>query len=169
MASRQRPLPDPEISPEIEILIALLDEGYEKKAWHGPNLKGAIRGLSVEQAVWRPRSDRHSIAEHVLHAAYWKYVVRRRLRNEARGSFPLKGSNWFAVGPAVSQAEWKSHLGLLDAEHRALRQAVLELDADQLHNVPQGAKYTHLKTITGIADHDVYHAGQIQLLKRLQK
>jgi hypothetical protein len=160
---------EPAVASDIAILVRLVDEGYDKKAWHGPNLKGSIRLLSAEQAVWRPRPDRHCIAEQVLHAAYWKYVVRRRLRGDARGSFALKGSNWFPVLATLSAAEWKAHVTLLESEHRLLRQTITTFPADHLHEVSPGAKVSHLATILGIAAHDVYHAGQIQLLKRLQQ
>jgi hypothetical protein len=157
------------LTPEMAILVRLVDEGYDKKAWHGPNLKGSIRGLLVEQATWRPEADRHCIAEQVLHAAYWKYTVRRRLRGDARGSFPLKGSNWFPVPSTLSAAEWRAHVALLDSEHRLLRETVASFPGDRLQEVAPGAKVSHLATIMGIAAHDVYHAGQIQLLKRLQR
>jgi hypothetical protein len=104
-----------------------------------------------------------------LHAAYWKYTVRRRLRSDARGSFALKGSNWFPVPATLSPAEWKAHVALLESEHRLLRQTILTFSADRLHEVSPGAKVSHLATIMGIAAHDVYHAGQIQLLKRLEQ
>ncbi len=157
------------IPPEMAVLIRTLDESYEKKAWHGPNLKGSIRGLSPEQAAWRPDPLRHSITEQVVHAAYWKYAVRRRLRGDERGSFPLKGSNWFPVAGPISAEEWKSHTALLDSEHRLLRLAILEFPAERLFDLAQGGKFTNLAIISGIAAHDVYHAGQIQLLKRLQQ
>ena len=160
---------DPVLSPDMAILVRLVDEAYDKKSWHGPNLKGSIRGLSAEQAAWRPRPGRHCIAEQVLHAAYWKYTVRRRLRGDARGSFTLKGSNWFPVPATLSAAEWKAHVALLESEHRLLRETIASFPADRLHEVSPGAKVSHLATIMGIAAHDVYHAGQIQLLKRLQQ
>jgi hypothetical protein len=152
----------------MELLIRILDESYEKKAWHGPNLRGSLRGLSVEQAVWRPGPARHSIAEQVIHAAYWKYAVRRRLRGDSRGSFPLPGSNWFPVLPTLSQSEWKNLVDLLECEHRTLREVIFGFPAERLQEKAQGGKVTNLAIITGIAAHDVYHAGQIQLLKRLQ-
>jgi len=152
----------------MSVLVRILDESYDKKAWHGPNLKGSIRGLSADQAAWRPGPRRHSIAEQVLHAAYWKYAVRRRVRGDLRGSFPLKGSNWIAVLATPSEAEWKSHVALLESEHRALRQAIVEFPAERLLDPAPGGKVTHLAIIAGIAAHDVYHAGQIQLLKRLR-
>jgi uncharacterized damage-inducible protein DinB len=168
MKPRQRPLAELALAPEMSILVRILDESYEKKAWHGPNLKGSIRGLSADQAAWRPGPRRHSIAEQVMHAAYWKYAVRRRLRGDLRGSFPLKGSNWFPILAPLSQAEWKGHVALLESEHRALRQAIHDFPAERLNQLPPGGKVTYLSLVSGIAAHDVYHAGQIQILKRLQ-
>ena len=81
----------------VAMLLDLLDEGYQRKSWHGPNLRGSIRRVTAGQAAWRPAAGRKCIAEIVVHAAYWKYTVRRRILNEKRGSFPLKGSNWFAL------------------------------------------------------------------------
>jgi uncharacterized damage-inducible protein DinB len=156
-------------SPEIASLLQLIDESYEKKAWHGPNLKGAIRGLSAKQAAWRPSPKRHNIWEIVLHCAYWKYIVRRRILGEKRGSFPHKGSNWFARRANVSEKAWREDVRLLDVFHRSMREAVAGLERNELHRVPVGSKVSNSKIITGIASHDLYHAGQIQLMKRLMK
>jgi hypothetical protein len=157
----------PQLHPEIELLLTMIDRGYDKKAWHGPNLKGSIRGLTAAQAAWRPQSKRRSIAEIVLHAAYWKYIVRRRLRGDRRGSFPLPGSNWFAVPASLTEAVWRQYVRLLEAEHTGMRAVIADLPHKQLHETPPGSKVSHLLQITGIAAHDVYHAGQIQLLKKL--
>jgi DinB superfamily len=148
-------------------LLELLDEAYNGKAWHGPTLRGTIRGLDAEQAVWRAAPSRKNIAEQVLHAAYWKYAVRRRLRGEKRGSFSLKGSNWFPVDNSLDQAGWKNHVRLLDDEHQALRLAIVDFPEARWLEKPASSKFTHFETVRGIAAHDLYHAGQIQLLKRL--
>ena len=105
---------------EINLLLRLVDEGYDKKAWHGPNLKGSIRRVTAAEAAWRPSQQRHSIAENVVHCAYWKYAVRRRLTGEKRRSFSLKGSNWFAIASPLGEAGWKEYTTLLDREHLAL-------------------------------------------------
>src|SRR6266545_3527236 len=81
--------------PEIAVLLTFIDEAFDRRSWHGPNLRGSIRGISAQQALWRPAPGRHNIWELVLHAAYWKYVVRRRITGEKRGSFVLGGSNYF--------------------------------------------------------------------------
>ena len=150
------------------LLLDLLDQAFDRKAWHGTNLRGSIRGLDPARATWRAGVDRHNIAEQVLHAAYWKYAVRRKLRGDKRGSFPIKGSNWFPVDADLDQAAWRGHVGLLDEEHRALRQAVDEVPARLWLEKPGGTKYTRAALVQGIAAHDLYHAGQIQLLKRLR-
>jgi len=155
-------------APEIAQLLALLDEAFEKASWHGPNLRGALRGLSAEQAAWRPAPGRHSVHELCVHAAYWKYAVRRRLTGEKRGSFAARGSNWFERG-APDAALWRADLRRLAEEHRLLRAAVSALSPRDLARVPAGARQTTERLVRGIAAHDLYHAGQVQLLKRLQR
>jgi hypothetical protein len=154
--------------PEIRLLLGLLDQAYDKKAWHGPNLRGSVRGLTADQASWRPHPERRSIADIVAHAAYWKYTARRRLRGDKRGSFALKGSNWFVLPSPLPEPDWRHLVTLLETEHRTLYAAVAELPPGRLHQSPPGSKYSNAALITGIAAHDLYHAGQIQLLKRLQ-
>jgi hypothetical protein len=147
-----------------QIILALLDEAYEKKTWHGPNLRQSIKGVTARQAAWRPGPRRHNIWEVMLHAAYWKYAVRRRIEGGKQGSFVLKGSNFFArpeKGKAT-EAAWNADKKLLEREHRALRSTVAKA-----LRTPRSAKY--LYQLYGVALHDVYHAGQIRLLRRLQE
>jgi len=156
----------------IALLLQLLDQGFDAKAWHGPNLRGGLRRVDAAAAVARPQPGRHNIWEHALHAAYWKYTVRRRITGESRGSFPVKGSNWFRrPDPAVHENDWeqawKADLALLDETHRTLRAAVAGLDPRLLGKVTHGAKFETGRVIYSIALHDVYHAGQIALLKKL--
>jgi len=154
---------------ELAVLLRFMDQAFDKKAWHGPNLRGCFRRVTPEAAAWRPAPDRHSIAEIVLHAAYWKYVVRRKLHGLKRGSFPIKGSNWFPVPARLSTEQWAGMIRLLEEEHRRLREAVAAFPLESLHRNPHGSKLTHAVLIEGIACHDVYHAGQIQVLRALWK
>lgn len=154
----------------VATLLASLDQAFDHKSWHGTNLRGSIRGINCETASWRPSPSRHNIWEIVIHSAYWKYVVRRRLLSEKRGSFPLEGSNWFRrpVGPKCTEIEWRADRQLLIDTHKSLRQAVADISVAEFHEKPGGSKFSNLDLILGIAAHDLYHAGQIQLLKRLQ-
>jgi hypothetical protein len=145
------------------LILALLDEGYTKKTWHGPNLRQSLKGVSAKQAAWRPAPGRHNIWELALHAAYWKYVARRRIEGGKRGSFFLKGSNFFPRPEAgkTSEAAWHDDLALLEKEHKAL-----ELAVRRVLKTPRAKKL--LPALYGVAFHDIYHAGQIRLLRRLQ-
>ena len=68
-----------------EPLLVLLDTAYNQTSWqHGPNLRGSLRGVSLDAAAWRPRPGAHNAWELLVHAAYWKYVVWRRLTGAAR-------------------------------------------------------------------------------------
>jgi uncharacterized damage-inducible protein DinB len=146
-----------------DLLVHQLDQAFDGKAWHGPTLRGSLRGLSARDAT-RARAA-HSVAEIALHCAYWKYIARRRLLQLPRGSFAWKGSNWFDLPKPFSQAAWSSILQLLDQEHAALRQAIVEFPTVRLSEIPAGSKVTNATLLVGIAHHDAYHAGQVRLLK----
>jgi hypothetical protein len=155
------------MSSEVRQLLTILDQAYDHTSWHGTNLRGSIRRVSLAQAAWRPNPRRHNIWETVVHAAYWKYAASRRFTGDARGSFPLKGSNWFRRPLEKTDKAWKADIALLDEMHRVLRGAVSRLSAADLVRTPSGKKVSNIALLTGIAAHDVYHAGQIQLLKKL--
>lgn len=157
------------MDPRIDLLLRIVDQAYNKKAWHGTTLRGSIRGLSAKEALWRPASRRHNIWEIVLHTAYWKYAVRRRLRNDEKGSFPRQGSDWPQLPAATNDKAWKRDVALLRAEHLGLLEAIEALRPRELESRARGSTWTHAQTIYGIASHDLYHAGQIQLLKRLRR
>ncbi len=153
----------------LSTIVEQLEEAYRGPSWHGPNLRGSVRRVSAKQAAWKPDRDRKCIAEIIVHAAYWKYIVRRRLRGEKRGSFALKGSNWFALPSPFDEANWRAAVSLLDEQHGLMIDAVREMSVASLASTPAGSKVSNLRLLRGAAMHDVYHAGQIQLLKALQK
>jgi len=144
------------------VISALFDEAFAKKAWHGPNLWQSVKGVTARQAAWRPAPGRHNIWEETLHAAYWKYAVRRRLEGSRRGRFVLKGSNFFPRPEPgkLSEAAWAADKAILLHEHEELRKAIFK----SLRK-PPSPKLAHM--LWGVALHDVYHAGQIRLLRRL--
>jgi hypothetical protein len=154
---------------ELSQLLFLIDTSYDRVSWHGTNLRGSIRGVTPRQAAWRPRRGRHNIWELVVHAAYWKYVAWRRLTSAARRSFPLEGSNWFVRPQQVTSKAWRADIALLEQTHRTLRAAIADLRPADLNRKPPRSKVTMRALVTGVAAHDLYHAGQIQLLKRLHR
>lgn len=151
----------------IITLLRVVDQAFDRRSWHGANLRGSIRGVNAPQARWSPGQDRKCIWDHVLHAAYWKYTVRRRLLREPPGQFARQGSNWFEIVDP-SESAWKSDVRFLIDEHQKLRTVIETIQDRELDQRLEGAKVTPFELIAGIAAHDVYHAGQIQLIKRMQ-
>lgn len=155
--------------PRIGLLLAVLDQAYDSRGWHGTTLRGAVQAVDPAEALWRPMPNRHCIWDLVLHCAYWKYAVRRRLAGAGRRGFPRSPSNWPRVPDRPDERAWGDDLELLDAEHASLRQTVVAMSGRQLDaRSPRGA-WRNIEQIHGVAAHDVYHTGQIQLLKRLMK
>ena len=150
-------------------LLHSLDRAYDRTSWHGPNLRGAIRGVSAAEALRRPARGRNNIAELAVHCAYWKYAVRRKLTGEERGSFPLEGSNFFRRESRAGAARWKADVALLDAMHRALRKAVVAFPPSRWGKDAGRKRYTYHDLVAGVAAHDYYHAGQVRLIKVLAR
>ncbi len=148
------------------LLLALFDEAFDKQAWHGPNLRGSIRRVSAEQAMWRPGPGRRNIAEIVVHCAYWKYAVRRRIRGDKRGSFPLKGSNWFALPNRLTAEQWREYVALLEEQHLVLRQTIATVPWSRLCDTHRRSRQP-VSHVPGVAMHDIYHAGQIRTIRAL--
>jgi DinB family protein len=153
----------------IDLLLDVYDQAFDQRAWHGTPLWGSIRGLTPRAALWRPGVGRHNIWEIVLHTAYWKYIVRRRLTRDAALSFPRAGINWPALPARPDVVAWRRDRALLQEQHRLLRAALARVPAAQLRARGWRSRWTTAQHIYGIASHDLYHAGQIQLLKALRQ
>ncbi len=151
----------------IAMLLEITDQAFDRKSWHGTTLRGALRGLTPEEALWRPGPGRHNIWELALHAAYWKYAVRRRLAGDAIGSFERKPSNRPEIPDPADGSAWKGDVGFLESEHRKLRNTIQSLSPNDLSTRSPRGVWTYAEEIHGIAAHDLYHTGQIQLIKRL--
>lgn len=150
------------------LLLDQLQRAFDRRSWHGSNLMGSLKGVDRTLAVWRPQPGRHNIAEYVLHAAYWKYRLWRLLSGSRRRAFELAGSNFFPRSNFPSEAAWRADLELLRRWHRELVAALAALPAAALDRRPGRQSLTRAQLVMGAAAHDLYHAGQIQLIKRLR-
>lgn len=143
---------------DARVATRLLDEGYGPGAWHGPDMKAALDGVTPELASWRPAPGRHSIAEIALHHAYCVRSVRRRLAATPLEPFVLEGEDWFELsGPKAPS--WDAVRAALESEQKKLAAVVAGLG--------DGVDPERFDLILGITCHAVYHAGQVQLIRRL--
>ena len=150
-----------------EILLGLIDEAYEPQGLARPEPPGLDprprRRPGDASAPARPQEHRRAGAPRRL------LEIRRPPPAPGRQAefIPDRGEQLVPVEETLDPAGWKAHVELLDDTHQALRLAIVELPGDRWPEAAPGSKYTYLETVRGIAAHDLYHAGQIQLLKRL--
>ena len=150
---------------EIRRINDQLKRAFEGKAWHGPSVSEVLAGVTAEQAAAHPISGAHSIWQIALHIATWERVGRRRLEEAS----PIEVSDeedWPAVGD-TTDAAWANTLEELRRNHEALRASIRQLDEARLDEIVPGTEYSFYFLLHGVIQHDLYHAGQIALLKKV--
>jgi DinB superfamily len=144
--------------------LRILREGYGEGAWHGPDLKAALEDVPADGAFRRPAPGRHNIAEIVLHHAYCVRGVRARLTGVEAEPFVLEGDDWFDL-PDPARLSWSRVLEIVKLEQERLVTLVADINAGRTRSPLTESERFDL--VLGITCHAVYHAGQIQLVKRL--
>jgi DinB superfamily len=146
--------------------LRILNEGYGPGAWHGADFKAALSDVNAKTAFERPGPGRHNIAEIALHHAYCVRNVRGQLTGVAPEPFLVEGDDWFEAANE-SLLTWRQILDVVNTEHERLAEAVSGLEQGTRSSPLADADRFAL--VLGITCHAVYHAGQIQLIKRLVK
>ena len=145
-------------------LRRVLDEGHGPDAWYGADVRGAIADLAAAEAFRRPGKGRHNIAEIALHHAFWIREVRRRLTGAVGEPFPLEGEDWFDLADGKPLA-WSKVVATLETETKRIAETVEGIAAGKVKSPLSEAE--RFDQVIGIAAHAAYHAGQIQLVKKL--
>lgn len=145
-------------------LTRILDEGYGPGAWHGPDFKAALEEVPATLAFWRPSPERHNIAEEALHHAYQIHGVRTKLSEALPEPFVLKGEDWFPVSDEKTLS-WAKIRKTVEDQQARLVALVSEIAAGRAESPLDETQRFEL--VLGITCHAAYHAGQVQLLKRL--
>jgi uncharacterized damage-inducible protein DinB len=155
---------------EIDRIIDELDREYGGDAWHGNPLTQLLDGIDHVKAAAKPIPNAHSIWEIVLHMIGWKNEVRRRLQGSPAG-LPTEG-DWPGPSRATDEA-WADAVKALKNAHRALVAEIQRLPESRLfapindpRNRETGQGVSYYVLLHGIVQHDVYHSGQIALLKK---
>ena len=153
---------------EIQRIVDQLEREHAGEPWHGSPLTQILSGVDHARAAARPLPGAHSIWELVLHLTAWKNETRHRLTGGRAGE-PREG-DWPAVGDATAE-RWREAREKLDLSHQLLVSAVKEFKEENLPvptNDPRSDDIapTYYELLMGILQHDVYHAGQIAVLKR---
>lgn len=149
---------------EINRIIGQLNAGFKGVAWHGPSVLEVLKGVTAEQAArWRI-GDSHTCWEIVLHIVCWKDAARRRLLGERY--IPTDEENFPSVID-TSDAAWKKALATLRKSHNQLVKVAEGLSDRRLDKPFPTQRATPYQILHGVVQHDIYHAGQIALIKKL--
>ncbi|HXZ28413.1 MAG TPA: DinB family protein [Terriglobales bacterium] len=151
---------------ESQRLADQLHRAYAGPAWHGPALRRLLRGITAKQAAARPLRNAHTVWELVLHITAWKRAVLRRMQGHALSLSPAQN---FPPMPNATAANWQSTLAALQAAQQDLHRAVAALPESRLKRIVPGKRYTLYFMLHGLVQHDLYHAGQIALLKKARR
>jgi hypothetical protein len=144
--------------------LRILREGYGPGAWHGPDLKAALTDVGSDAAFRRPAPGRHNIAEVALHHAYCVRGVRAKLTGMDPEPFVVAGDDWFEL-PDPSVLSWAKVLEIAAVEQERLTDCVAGIQSGRVRSpLPETERFD---LVLGITCHAVYHAGQVQLIKRL--
>ncbi len=149
---------------EIDRILNHLQRSFERDAWHGSAVLELLDGVTADQAAYRPAADVHSIEELVLHMATWKRAVASRI--QGRIFDPTNEQDWPPTGPADA-VRFASAVAALKDAHRELVAAartIADADLDQPGTTTSSTRYVLLH---GVVQHDLYHAGQIAILRKL--
>lgn len=152
-------------------LIHSLERTHDGQPWHGPSRAEILADVTWEEAAWRPAAGAHSIWALVLHMRSWTREVARRATGGVPG-MPVDG-DWPAV-PAPGEQEWRAALASLDAAHaelaavvRAMGEEALAAKVKDRPGDPPGQAVSVRSMVGSLAEHDIYHSGQVAMLKRL--
>ena len=150
---------------EIDRILDQLQRAYEGPAWHGPSIKELLNGVTAAQAHQRPIANGHSIWELVHHIAVWEDVGRRRLAGDP-AEVPLSSTEDWPPAEDLSEAAWEKSKAALERSHQALVEAISSVPESRLDEPILKDKSTVYVTLHGVIQHDLYHAGQIAILKK---
>jgi uncharacterized damage-inducible protein DinB len=148
---------------EIERIRDQYQRSWDGDAWHGPSLREVLRDVTASEANARPIAGAHTIAETVQHLSYWKWAAVERVNGKLVS--PEHDEQWPAPRDA-SESAWREALALLEARHQALKQTLEKLKDEQLTQPIAGRNYNLYVQLHGNLQHDIYHIGQVALLKR---
>jgi hypothetical protein len=148
---------------EIDRIVELLEVSYNGSPWHGPSLMGNLADITAEQAAQKPIAGGHSIWEMVQHATAWINETINTLDGQQYAVLTVE-QDWPAIGSG--DAAWQAALGILDSSHQALCGAVGEMAEDKLYETVEGQEFNYYWLLHGVLLHNVYHAGQIGLVRK---
>jgi uncharacterized damage-inducible protein DinB len=141
-----------------------LRKALQGEAWYGPSWREALEGVTMADAIRRPVTQGHSIGEIVLHTSTWQDVAAQRLGGQTPPQ-PTEEQDWPKTAFA-SEKDWKAAIDRLFATGAALADAIGAFPDARLSEERPNNAGTWYHLACGMLQHDLYHLGQVSLLKK---
>ncbi|HTU42595.1 MAG TPA: DinB family protein [Candidatus Aquilonibacter sp.] len=152
-------------SSQPSLVAEQLRRAFAGDAWHGPSVLELLAGVNAATAAAKPIRNVHSIWELVLHIAVWDDAALRRLDGKI---WEPEGTDNFPIPPKPAEAAWRRAIAGAKRTHNLLVKTVVSLPESRLWDQVPGKKYDFYHMLHGVAQHELYHAGQIAILKKAQ-
>jgi uncharacterized damage-inducible protein DinB len=151
---------------EIKRIHKNISAVYNGQPWYGDNVFSFLSGISAERAAIKPERLNHSIAEIVCHMTAWRCFATEKMKGNAAYEVLDTELNWRKI-MKLNEAEWKTIQDDLLKSQTELLQQIEQMPESMLVARVDGRKYNFRLMLQGIAQHDIYHAGQISMIKKL--
>jgi uncharacterized damage-inducible protein DinB len=148
---------------EASLIAEQLRRAFNGNAWHGPSVLELLNGVDAGTAAAKPIPDAHSIWELLLHIAVWDGAAMVRLGGK---TYQPEGDDNFPPVRDVSEGPWQEAISEAKRVHDKLVRTVAALPDARLRDRVPGKRYNFYFMLQGIAQHELYHAGQIAVLKK---
>jgi uncharacterized damage-inducible protein DinB len=161
-------MPAKEKLSEAALIADQLRRAFDGDAWHGPALLELLKDIDAATATAKPIRGAHSIWELVLHITAWDGAALSRLAGKKA---QLKGAKNFPLVPKFgskpAEAAWQDTIDRTKSTHETLVRTVAVLPEERLRDQVPGKKYDFYHLLHGVVQHELYHAGQIAILKKV--
>jgi len=149
----------------VHRIKTLLDAGFHGSAWHGPSLLEAVKNLTPKEASFKTPTV-HTISELIYHITSWRIFTLKRLQGDVQHQINDEKKN-FGSAPKVDKFELETLLMELSLSHDELIAELGKKDDNFLSELVPGSEYDYYTLIHGIVHHDIYHTGQISILRKI--
>jgi uncharacterized damage-inducible protein DinB len=150
----------------VQILAAQHQEVWTGSPWYGSSVQSGLSGITPQQATYR-LSGQHNIAEIVNHMVQWKKFVLEKIRGNAAFDIELNSKDDWTTIDRLDETSWNQIVESFNAVTASLLSEMRLVQENLLRESVPGRKYSYSQLIEGIRDHDIYHLGQVIILKKI--
>jgi len=148
-----------------EFVVDQMKRAHRNDAWHGPSLAEIMDGITAQQAAGKPLKNAHSIWELVLHIEAWNRLIEVRIKKKRLEKMTVK-LDWPSMPKSKTAATWQRAVNKMHSSMKSLYEFIDKNEESILDRPVVGKPYNVEHMMHGVVQHNLYHTGQIALLKR---